>query len=366
MGIRLRRLLAVLSVVAPAVVTAAPCSVDVDIGGAMRSFAPPDGANISAAAAAFAAKHSLVEGSSCKDRECVAARLACACVSAGVAAGALVDELRSENCRYRDALGRWHIADPADRPTVDGTKGVAEYWSAVELADGSCEATATSDGVLFRKVTAHGPRDTWNAVAVVRRLAAPTAQETLYDALVAACGAPHLTWPEAELFERRVANSTYFEYGAGGTTALASAIARSVTTVDLSAKWLETVASRAPDARRFHVDLGPLADWSYLTTTDRQEHWPAYAASLDRVAAADTNVVLVDGRFRVACALTALIRFPKATVLVHDWDRTGYHVLLAHATILEATDVLVVLARRPDFDASAAGELLRRYAYYEE
>ena len=65
MGIRLRRLLAVL---APAVVTAAPCSVDVDIGGAMRSFAPPDGANISAAAAAFAATHSLVEGSSCKDR----------------------------------------------------------------------------------------------------------------------------------------------------------------------------------------------------------------------------------------------------------------------------------------------------------
>ena len=40
--------------------TAAPCSVDVDIGGAMRSFAPPDGVNISAAAIAFAATHSLV------------------------------------------------------------------------------------------------------------------------------------------------------------------------------------------------------------------------------------------------------------------------------------------------------------------
>ena len=178
--------------------------------------------------------------------------------------------------------------------------------------------------------------------------------------------APHLTWPEAELFERRVANSTYFEYGAGGTTALASAIARSVTTVDLSAKWLETVASRAPGARRFHVDLGPLADWSYPATTDRREYWPAYAASLTRVAAADTDVVFVDGRFRVACALTALLRFPKATVLVHDWDQTGYHVLLAHATIVEAAGVLVVLARRQDFDASAAGELLRRYAYYEE
>jgi len=77
-------------------------------------------------------------------------------------------------------------------------------------------------------------------------------------------------------------------------------------------------------------------------------------------------VVFVDGRFRVACTLTALLRFPKATVLVHDWDQTGYHVLLAHATIVKAAGVLVVLARRQDFDASAAGELLRRYAYYEE
>ena len=286
------------------------------------------------------------------------------------------DDLRAVARRWQGehAAGRTDVEDVLMRfmeAHVNGSATAAadsvdERWSAAELPDGSCEATATDDGVLFRKVTARGPRGAWNAVAAVRRLAAPSKRGALYDVLVAACGAPMMTWPEAELFERHVADATYFEYGAGGTTALASAIARSVTTVDLSAKWLETVASRAPDARRFHVDLGPLADWSYLTTTDRQEHWPAYAASLDRVAAADTNVVLVDGRFRVACALTALIRFPKATVLVHDWDRTGYHVLLAHATILEAADVLVVLARRPDFEASAAGELLRRYAYYEE
>ena len=68
----------------------------------------------------------------------------------------------------------------------------------------------------------------------------------------------------------------------------------------------------------------------------------------------------------MACALTALLRFPNAAVLVHDWDRTGYHVLLAHATIVEAAGGLVVLARRPDFDEYAARELLRRYAYYEE
>ena len=286
------------------------------------------------------------------------------------------DDLRAVARRWQGehAAGRTDVEDVlmrfmeahANGSATAAADGVDERWSAAELPDGSCEATAAGDGVLFRKVTARGPRGAWNAVAAVRRLAAPSARGALYDVLVAACGAPMMTWPEAELFERHVADATYFEYGAGGTTALASAVARSVTTVDLSATWLETVTSSAPGARRFHVDLGPLADWSYPATTDRQEHWPAYAASLDRVAAADTDVVFVDGRFRVACALTALLRFPKATVLVHDWDQTGYHVLLAHATIVEAAGVLVVLARRQDFDASAAGELLRRYAYYEE
>ena len=286
------------------------------------------------------------------------------------------DDLRAVARRWQGehAAGRTDVEDVLMRfmeAHVNGSATVAadsvdEQWSAAELPDGSCEATATGDGVLFRKVTARGPRGAWNAVAAVRRLAAPSARGALYDVLVAACGAPMMTWPEAELFERHVADATYFEYGAGGTTALASAVARSVTTVDLSATWLEAVASSAPGARRFHVDLGPLADWSYPATADRQEHWPAYAASLDRVAAADTDVVFVDGRFRVACALTALLRFPKATVLVHDWMRTGYHVLMEHAMIIEEVDTLVVLARRPDFDASAAGELLRRYAYYEE
>ena len=134
-----------------------------------------------------------------------------------------------------------------------------ERWSAAELADGACEATATSDGVLFRRIAARGPRGAWNAVDVARRLAAPAARGTLYDALAAACGAPSMTWPEAQLFARRVTDATYFESGAGGTTVLADAVAASVTTVDLSARWLEKVAVHAPDARRYHVDLGPLA-----------------------------------------------------------------------------------------------------------
>ena len=68
-------------------VSAAPCSIDVDIGGAMRSFAPPHGVNVSAAAVAFAATHGLTEGAGCADTECVAAQLVRACVGASVAAG---------------------------------------------------------------------------------------------------------------------------------------------------------------------------------------------------------------------------------------------------------------------------------------
>ena len=44
---------------------------------------------------------------------------------------------------------------------ADAADGVDERWSAAELPDGSCEATAAGDGVLFRKVTARGPRGAW-------------------------------------------------------------------------------------------------------------------------------------------------------------------------------------------------------------
>lgn len=105
-------------------VSAAPCSIDVDIGGAMRSFAPPHGVNVSAAAVAFAATHGLTEGAGCADTECVAAQLVRACVGASVAAGTRGLVL--------DVEGVGEIL--VTRPTLAAAREALTFWGASDAA----------------------------------------------------------------------------------------------------------------------------------------------------------------------------------------------------------------------------------------
>ena len=63
---------------------------------------------------------------------------------------------------------------------------------------------------------------------------------------------------------------------------------------------------------------------------------------------------LVDGRFRVACALEALARCQPHTVLLfHDfWNRTPYHPVLAFTDWLGSCDSLALLRRKASIDAT--------------
>ena len=76
------------------------------------------------------------------------------------------------------------------------------------------------------------------------------------------------------------------------------------------------------------------------------------------------DVVLVDGRFRVAVALKALWHVgPASVVLIHDWPprAAAYGRVLAYYDIVDAVDELVVLARKADLDWAAAAADLATY-----
>jgi len=51
--------------------------------------------------------------------------------------------------------------------------------------------------------------------------------------------------------------------------------------------------------------------------------------------------VLVDGRFRIACALIAAMASPNTVILIHDiWIRPHYRQVLLHLRWLESHDTL--------------------------
>src|SRR5690606_30407997 len=71
---------------------------------------------------------------------------------------------------------------------------------------------------------------------------------------------------------------------------------------------------QAGTVKFLHVDLGPTGDWGYPTDISTAAKWPEYSLSAWRTLNAHSiDTVLIDGRFRVACALNAIFRCRQDT-----------------------------------------------------
>ncbi|NKX44095.1 hypothetical protein HCU73_05795 [Roseibacterium sp. KMU-115] len=125
------------------------------------------------------------------------------------------------------------------------------------------------------------------------------------------------------------------EYGSGGSSFVAMELgARKLFTVESDADWAARIdaslAARFPGggAQVHHVDIGPTKAWGMPADDSGKANYPAYATSVwDRPDFEMPDVVLIDGRFRVACFLTVMQRATRpVTVLFDDYHhRPEYH-----------------------------------------
>ena len=125
------------------------------------------------------------------------------------------------------------------------------------------------------------------------------------------------------------------EYGSGGSSFVAmQAGARKLFTVESDADWAARIAASlnaafpGRAAHVHHVDIGPTTDWGRPADTRGFAAYPDYATTVwDRPDFEMPDVVLIDGRFRVACFLTVMLRATRpVTVLFDDYHkRPEYH-----------------------------------------
>ena len=147
-----------------------------------------------------------------------------------------------------------------------------------------------------------------------------------------------LTLPdqEAEALERAYASArVVLEYGSGGSTFLAlRSGAEFVMSVESDKAWSERIGAALGaefPADRFlvhHADIGPTGPWGRPAGSGAYRRFHLYATGIwDRPGFRHPDVVLIDGRFRVACFLAAMIRCTRpVTVLFDDYiDRKYYH-----------------------------------------
>lgn len=126
--------------------------------------------------------------------------------------------------------------------------------------------------------------------------------------------------------------SVYGEYGCGMSTVwCANNTAVPILSVDSSADWIDSVrkqASRSANVDLKFIDLGELGDWGRPVSYKLRASFSAYIGALWQNEL-KPDLVLVDGRFRVACFLRTLASAaPGTTILFDDYtERTSYHVV---------------------------------------
>lgn len=124
------------------------------------------------------------------------------------------------------------------------------------------------------------------------------------------------------------------EYGTGGSTVIAADLARVVFSVESStdhiagmAEWFLQNLPKA-DVHLHHGDIGKTRQLGFPADNKQVAKWSNYPISVwDRADFQHPDVVLIDGRFRVACLYTTLLRITRPVRVL--WDdyagRPAYH-----------------------------------------
>ena len=152
--------------------------------------------------------------------------------------------------------------------------------------------------------------------------------------------------------------SAIVEFGCGGSTLQTLKYSKAILySVESDSDWIERLLKRgrirrAVRNRRLqfhHADLGPVRKFGYPVFSPTSEQAARYHSLIwAKVEGATIDLVLIDGRFRVACAIEALRHCPKAAIVIHDfWNRPEYHPLLPALSCLDRADSMGVFSGRP-------------------
>lgn len=134
--------------------------------------------------------------------------------------------------------------------------------------------------------------------------------------------------------------------------------------LELDIKNIRIARRPVRDQGCHHVDLGPVKEWGYPATEEYRDRWPQYPAALQLCEFAP-DLVLIDGRFRVACAAQAWkLMSPEARLVVHDYrSRPGYHEIETLFVPEQEAEDLTVFRKKPSASEREATALLEKHSY---
>ena len=133
----------------------------------------------------------------------------------------------------------------------------------------------------------------------------------------------------------------YGEYGCGQSTVWISQNTNNlILSVDTSNFWAEKVKAIISDNERLKINFincGETFSYGFPKTYDKREEFKNYCNSIWDHPGTYPEIVLIDGRFRISCFLTCLLKAKVGTKLIFDdyLNRPNYHVVEEYIKPLE-------------------------------
>ena len=166
---------------------------------------------------------------------------------------------------------------------------------------------------------------------------------------------PLMSAKEREVFKQilnRKSNQDYLEYGSGGSTVWAcnNENINSVTSVEVAKDWIALILSQP--LKITPVFFNPGYTYTGLTIgsdENERDKWELYSSGVNTLC----DIVLIDGRFRVACASYAYdLLKENGVLLIHDYTpgRLEYRNIEKLYQIIETVETLVVAKKIPNLN----------------
>jgi hypothetical protein len=166
----------------------------------------------------------------------------------------------------------------------------------------------------------------------------------------------------------------YLEFGSGGSTIAASRYVTKLVSVETDRLFAEAVRRALPQSdAEIHLltpNIGITCDWGYPVfarpTRGRQARWKLLPnAPWDLLGSDIPDMILIDGRMRVACALESLLHVTTQTrLLIDDYIGRRYEVIERFAELVALHGRMAEFRKRTEFDAAKCREELE-VAYWD-
>ncbi|QNN67126.1 hypothetical protein H9L13_10915 [Sphingomonas lutea] len=167
---------------------------------------------------------------------------------------------------------------------------------------------------------------------------------------------PHFDEDTQQFFKEALAKaSLYLEYGSGGSTILADRLGVRTISVEgdrFYAKAVRSALRLNSSVRIIAPHMGITGEWSMPLFRAAQKGRRYVEAPFSCLNSACADLVLVDGRYRIACTLAAAKKASEtgtvATIIVDDYrDRPQYSVLEKYLGVPKCVGRSAVFRVRP-------------------